>query len=189
MISAIIMASGFSRRMGCNKLLIEFNGKTLVQNIIDKILECNFKDCVLVAQDEEVMEIGKKCGIKIVYNVNALNGQSESIKLGLVNLEVSKGYMFFTADQPFLSVSTINKLIIKFNENTNNIIIPICNNKRGNPVIFPKYLVSELLELEGDNGGRIIINRHKEKNMLVNILDEKELLDIDTKEELELAKF
>ena len=37
MINAIIMASGFSRRMGRNKLMLLYNGKPLIDNVIDHI--------------------------------------------------------------------------------------------------------------------------------------------------------
>ena len=47
------------------------------------------------------------------------------------------GYMFFTADQPFLDVDTIKNLIREFTENSAYIIVPQCDGRRGNPVIFP----------------------------------------------------
>lgn len=37
MISAIVMASGFSRRMGKNKLLMDFNGKTIIENTFEAL--------------------------------------------------------------------------------------------------------------------------------------------------------
>ena len=33
---AVIMASGFSRRMGENKLLLEYEGKTFIENTVGK---------------------------------------------------------------------------------------------------------------------------------------------------------
>ena len=37
LISAIIMASGFSRRMGKNKLLMKYNDKFLIEYTLDTI--------------------------------------------------------------------------------------------------------------------------------------------------------
>ena len=39
---AVIMASGFSRRMGENKLLLKYKGKTFIENTADKALEYGF---------------------------------------------------------------------------------------------------------------------------------------------------
>ena len=64
MISAIILASGYSRRMGKNKLLLKYEGKSLIEHTIDTILQCDFSEVILVAREEEIIEIGKKNRIK-----------------------------------------------------------------------------------------------------------------------------
>ena len=50
LISAIIMASGFSRRMGENKLLMKYNNKFLIEYTLDVISKCNFKDKLIVGR-------------------------------------------------------------------------------------------------------------------------------------------
>ena len=54
---AVIMASGFSRRMGENKLLLRYNGKTLIENITEKILACDFHKIVLITSYQEIEDI------------------------------------------------------------------------------------------------------------------------------------
>ena len=39
MISAIILAAGYSRRMGKNKLLLKYRGKSLIEHTIETILK------------------------------------------------------------------------------------------------------------------------------------------------------
>ena len=56
---------------------------------------------------------------------------------------------------------------------------------RLNPVIFSKKYAEELLNLSGDVGGRQVMERHKEDVRFFEIEDEKELFDIDKKEQLE----
>ena len=102
LISAIIMASGFSRRMGENKLLMKYNNKFLIQYTLDTISKCNFEDKVVVTQYEKVKEIGENLNFKVVINEHSNKGQSESIKLGIKNCKESEGYMFFVGDQPLL---------------------------------------------------------------------------------------
>ena len=113
LISAIIMASGFSSRMGENKLLMKYNNKFLIQYTLDTISKCNFEDKVVVTQYEKVKEIGENLNFKVVINEHANKGQSESIKLGIENCKVSEGYMFFVGDQPLLEGKDIEKLIEK----------------------------------------------------------------------------
>ncbi len=58
---------------------------------------------------------------------------------------------------PFITEDLINRLIEEFIEDESNIIVPYYNNKRGMPTIFPYSLRGELLNIEGDIGGRRII--------------------------------
>ena len=47
----------------------------------------------------------------------------------------------------------------------------------GNPCMFHKSLIPELLQLTGDQGGRKVLKQHTCR--YVEIEDEKELMDID----------
>ncbi|MBV7272021.1 molybdenum cofactor cytidylyltransferase [Clostridiaceae bacterium UIB06] len=184
MINAIIMASGYSKRMGKDKLLMPFRDKLLAEYIMEKVISCNFYSSIIVSKDERILNIATKKGLKAVENKNAYKGQSESIKLGINSTPIADGYMFFTADQPLISIDTIKLLINTFNKyDSCNIVIPRIKNRRGNPVIFPKKLIGELMSLEGDNGGKNVINKHTEDIIFVDIKDEYELTDIDTYED------
>ena len=185
MISAIILASGYSRRMGMNKLLLKYRGKSLIEHTVDIILQCKFSNVILVGRAEEIIEIGNIKGLVVIKNENAVKGISESIKLGVRHCTEANGYMFFTADLPFLDVDTIRLLMHEFRGNPNNIIVPICGGIRKNPVIFPCNLRDDLLRLEGDVGGKKIINENLERVRFVQLQDDVKLYDIDTKENYE----
>ena len=53
--------------------------------------------------------------------------------------------------------------------------------KAGNPVIFHERYVPELLRIEGDKGGKSVVNQHLEDVFLFGIPDAMELKDIDRK--------
>jgi len=189
MINAIIMASGFSRRMGRNKLMLLYNSKPLIDNVMDHILGSGLKSVFLVSGNEEILERGRLRNINTIYNGAADAGQSESIKAGILNSPVSDGYMFFAGDQPLLDEETIRLLAECFEANSGLIIIPVFKGRKGSPVIFPKRFKEELLALSGDTGGREVIKNHPDSVLLVEVKDNSMLLDIDTKEEyLELIE-
>lgn len=184
MISCIVMASGFAKRMGKDKLFLEYKNKTLAEHIIEKVSACDFCSRVIVARDERILRLARENGLKAVKNDNADIGQSQAIKLGIINSPRTEGYMFFTADQPLLNVETIELLIKAFEKNNNrNIIVPRVNGRRGSPVIFPLKYVDELLKLEGDTCGRLVINRHIEDVRFAEVGHEYFLMDIDTWED------
>ena len=177
LISAIIMAAGFSRRMGENKLLMKYNNKFLIEHTLDIISKCNFNDKVIVTQYDKIKIIGENLNFKVIINDYPNKGQSESIKLGIKNCKESEGYMFFVGDQPLLNKNDIEKLIEVFNEDTNYIVIPKYKEYCGNPVIYPKQYKNHILNLEGDKGGKSII-KSSDKVKYVNVC-ENTLFDID----------
>ncbi len=186
MITGIILASGFSRRMDKDKLLLEVEGIPLVERVINTAKSSNIKEFVLIYQKDEIKEIAEKHGIKAVHNPYADEGQSAAVKLGVKSSHPdADGFIFFVGDQPYLNPSTINKLIDEFQKEKDTIVVPLYNGKRGNPVIFPLTLKEELLRLEGDCGGRKIIDSMEDKIKLVTIENGIEGTDIDTEEDYE----
>lgn len=186
MITGIILASGFSRRMDNDKLLLEIEGIPLVERVLKAAKSSQVTELVLIYQRDEIKEIAKKHGIKVIHNPNADEGQSAAVKLGVKSSHPdADGFIFFVGDQPYLNPSTINKLVDEFQKEKNSIVVPLYNGKRGNPVIFPSTLKEDLLRLDGDCGGRKIIECMEDKVKLVPIESGIEGTYIDTEDDYE----
>lgn len=181
MITAIIMASGLSKRMGENKLLLKYKDKTIIEYVLDEVSKVDFKEVIVVSSYNEIKEISKKYNFKYIENKKNYIGQSESIKLGINNSKESLGYMFFVGDQPLIDSKYINKMIEVFNESKDFIIIPRYKDKKGNPVIFPKSKRGELLRLKEDEKGKKVITNSC--NIKYVDVSEYMLFDIDTKKD------
>ena len=121
--------------------------------------------------------------INVVMNNNSNLGISSSIKIGINFDKNADGYMFMVCDQPFISIQTLNSVIDNFIKGDKGIVCVGCGNNKGNPVIFSKKYINELLSLEGDNGGKVIIKGNLNDLKIVNINNRIELVDIDTQEE------
>ncbi|MTI48631.1 molybdenum cofactor cytidylyltransferase [Sporosalibacterium faouarense] len=184
MITGIILASGFSRRMDKEKLLLGINGVPILEHVLKSIISSKIDEVILIYRKNEIKDIGKKYGITTIYNGFAEKGQSESIKLGIFSAkEETDGFMFFVGDQPYLNTETVNNLINMFNSRKYEIVVPSYNGKRGTPTIFSSIFKEELLNIEGDKGGRNIIKRNLDKVGVLNIDEELIGMDIDTIEE------
>lgn len=184
MITGIILASGFSRRMGRDKLLIEIDGEKIIERVIKACCKSKLDDIILIYRSEDIKEIGSKYNIKSIYNDNAHLGQSEGLKLGLKASIDSDSYMFLVGDQPFLTPEIINKLIEEYNQTDSSIILPYYNGHRGMPMIISSIYREELLDVVGDKGGRDIIKNNPSKVKKVYIEEEKMGIDIDTQDDL-----
>lgn len=163
--------------MGQNKLIMKYNNKFLIEYTLNIISRCDFRSKILVTQYDEIKELGEKLNYKVVTNKFPNKGQSESIKLGVENSPQCEGYMFFVGDQPLINKEDIERLIKVFKEDKNYIVIPKYKDKTGNPVIYPSIYKKQILNLEGDKGGKSIIkSSHKIKYVNVS---ENTLFDID----------
>lgn len=184
-ISAIIMAAGLSKRMNQDKLTMKINGKYIYEYIFETINNCVdcFQEVIVVAKDDTILTKAIEFGFKAAKNDLSHLGQSESIKLGIKNSGKVDGYMFFTADQPFISKETIENLTKAFEEKQNNIIIPCYDGINGSPVIFPEMFKEQLLKLSGDTGGKVIIKENCNNSIKVHIDSVYEHIDIDTMED------
>ena len=183
MITGIILASGFSKRMGQDKLLMDVKGMKMVEWIIRSSKASALDKIILVYRNEEVGDIGDRYDIKTIYNPHAHLGQAESLKVGVKAADGSEAYMFLPADQPFVASDLIDHLIDEYRNNKDSIILPYYKGKKGTPNIFPSKFRDELLNVHGDKGGRDIIKKNPSSIRRVNIEDEKLGIDIDTDED------
>ena len=180
-ITAVIMCSGLSRRMGSNKLLMPFNGRKIYEYVLDTVLKCDFYKVIAVTAYDEIGE--KYRGIDVVFNPDNEEGISSSIRLGVKLSGNSDAVMFFTADQPCLDVKTVKRLMAAFEERK-QIIVPAYEGKTQNPVIFPIKYKDDLLSLKGDNGGKKVYSLFYDDVYEVPFDTELPFFDIDTEDDL-----
>lgn len=173
-VSGVILASGLSKRMGQNKLLLHLFDKMLFEHVILACKNSFLQDFVVVTSYDIIKNYCKKNEISVIFNENNTNGQSESIKLGTKYFEKSEAIMFLTADAPLIKKENINFLI---NEYNGNILVPFYKNKRTTPTIFPNRYFSKLLKLENDDGGKKVIDTFEKIDV------DFENFDIDTFED------
>jgi len=172
-----------------DKLLLDVGGIPVIERVIRTAKSSLLDDLILIYQNERVREIGEKYQVKAVYNDSAHEGQSAAVKLGVRESRPdTDAFMFLVGDQPFLDPATINILIDQCTKNPQQIIVPVYNGKRGNPVIFPSLFRHDLLAIEGDIGGRVVMEKMKDRLKLVVFEDGTAGIDFDTEEEYEWVK-
>lgn len=188
MVIGIILASGFSRRMGKDKLLMEIDGVKMIESVIKKAKDSSLDEIILIYRKERVGNIGREYNIKTLYNPRAGLGQSEGLKLAVKNASDWAAYMFLVGDQPFITSLLIDSLINEYKRDEESIIVPYYDGKRGMPTIFPSSFREELLKIKGDKGGRDIIDKNPFSIRKVYIDNEELGFDIDSLEDLKKYK-
>ncbi|MEI6127722.1 MAG: molybdenum cofactor cytidylyltransferase [Pseudomonadota bacterium] len=184
MVSGIILASGFSKRMRQEKLLLPVKNIPLIERVIRAAKQSFLHEIILIYQNEQVKEIGDRYRIKTVPNHEAAEGQSAAVKLGTQSAQPDvRAFMFLVGDQPYLSAAIINRLITVWRNNHDSIVAPVYNGRQGNPVIFPAQLKDRLLALQGDAGGRAVMETMRGRVITVAVRSSLMGIDIDTPEE------
>ena len=185
MISAILLAAGESKRMrGENKLTKLYRGKPLIQHSIKNILESSIDELIIILgyQNTSLQNfIEKNKKIKIVINKNYAIGMSSSIKLGIKNLsKMTDAFFICLADMPLIDKNIYDDLI-KSKKN-NDIIVPIYKGQQGNPILFSKLMIDEILNIKGDNGAKNILKKNIVKKQMLPVENEAVILDFDTQD-------
>lgn len=178
----VIMASGLGKRFGSNKLMEIFGGKPLIKWVIDAS-EDLFDERVVVTRSEDVFKLCKNMGIKCI--LHEFPGRNDTVRLGLNALMNDIDYCFFMqGDQPLICKESINNMIMAANTNNNLIVRASFNDAVGAPIGFPRKFFDDLLYLPNGKGGNFVAKNNADSVENIEVSNEYELYDVDTKEDL-----
>ncbi len=180
-VAGIILAAGRSSRIGTPKQLLNWQGRTFIEQAILNAQESRLSPVVVVigAFSEKIEKVIINQAVNIVINEEWSLGQSTSIRAGLNELPQGVGaVVFLLVDQPHISPLLINKLIDTHANSLSSIVVPIIDGKRGNPVLFDQRTFSSLRMLKGDIGGRKLFSQYHPE--WVEWFDTSVLTDVDT---------
>ncbi len=192
-VPGIILAAGRSLRMGKNKLLLPFRGKPILQHVIDAALQSSLSPLILVlGSDSDAIRSQVDSGTAfVIENKDFSRGYGSSLQVGLGALSnPCAGVMFLLGDQPLVTVTTIEKLIMAFQAEPERWVAPSWNGQRGNPVITPASWFDRIFALKGDTGPREHLKDPSARLKLVDVDDRGVVFDIDSPEDYDrLNKF
>jgi CTP:molybdopterin cytidylyltransferase MocA len=175
----VVMAAGFGRRFGGDKLNFPVEGKPMYRHIYDRLQALareQICDVTLVSRPGALWD----CPPGAVLYEGAEEGVSATIRAGLKALpQDGEPVAFFVADQPFLSLGTIRAFLAAYAVCGKGILSAAHGERLGNPVAFARRYEAELMRLTGEMGGKTVLRNHREDTALFQIDAEKELMDLD----------
>jgi molybdenum cofactor cytidylyltransferase len=185
---AIVLAAGQSRRMGNPKLLMSWNGTTIIQHILNQLKTAHIQPIVMVfgGNSPEFKFISVENKLVLANNPNFADGSMlHSVQIGIRELLKFpiKGIFIVLGDQPALQVSLIFQLIEKFNKSNKKIVVPEYGGHKGHPWLLSSDLAKEILILDEPNTLRTFLNDHKSEIEYIAVSDPSILSDIDTPED------
>ncbi|MEE9570018.1 MAG: nucleotidyltransferase family protein [Candidatus Binatia bacterium] len=192
MVTGIVLAAGEARRMGQQKLLLDFNGRPILLWVLSAVLASDLAEviCVVREQDELPRKIDlDRDRVRWVTNEKAHEGQSTSVVAGLKMVSIqSSAALFVVGDQPLIRTELINGLIDLHLKSAAPVVAPVFRGETRNPVLFHRDLFPELLQLTGDRGGKVLMEKYREKGAFLQWDDEAPFLDLDVWQDYERLK-
>ncbi len=177
--------------MGRLKQLLPLGRHTVIEHTLNTILSAEVTDIVVVIGHDggDLSSAINHMPVTIALNSDSGSDMAASVRVGLNELKYPESSVLVCpADYPLVLPDTIKALIARHDENSEAIIIPSHNRRRGHPTLFPRKIIQEIFER---SSLRDIITSHAGKVVYENTSDEGVLLDMDTPEDYEriLEKF
>jgi molybdenum cofactor cytidylyltransferase len=185
--AAIVLAAGFSSRMGEYKPLLTIGGETLVNRVISLFLNNNV-DVILVTgwRREELISGIDLRGITIIENRDYKKGMFTSVLAGIGHLQPEhKAFFVMPVDIPLVRPATIRQMIKEAVRQPENVLYPVFGRVRGHPTLIPRSLIPEIKGWQKDGGLKAVLHNHEDMAREVTVADSYILLDVDTPEEYE----
>ena len=127
-------------------------------------------------------------GAKITVNPDHAEGLASSLRAGIASLPSdSDGALVHLADMPGVTPEALRAMTVAFTRTGGQAIVRATHGgKRGNPVILPRSVYSQVARLTGDTGARAIVEGFAGPVIDVEI-GEAASLDVDTPEAVRSA--
>jgi molybdenum cofactor cytidylyltransferase len=191
-VSAVILAAGTSSRMGQAKQLLPLGQNTVLAQTLANVQSAALHEIILVlgASAETIRgQLPSPQGLKIVVNPAYQQGIASSLQAGLSAVDPnSDAALIILGDQPFIRPQTLDLIVEEYRRSQAQIVIPMYQGQRGNPVLLDRSVFAEVMALEGDVGSRAIFARHLDGIVNVEVEDKGILLDLDDPADYERLK-
>ncbi len=190
-VAAVLLTAGLGERMGAGppKPLRPLAGRPLVAYGLGAALASGAEAVIAVlghAADRVAPAVAAQAGrhaarLRIVTNPRYAEGQGASVAAGARAAPAGvTGVLFLLADQPLLRAPLVDRLLAEHAAYPSYVLVPTCEGRRGNPVLFPADLLPALAALSGERGGRAVLETVPGRVRLVETGDPAVVTDVDT---------
>ena len=183
MIAVIILAAGESSRMGRDKALLTYRGRTFLEANIQMLRAAGLERIVVVLgyHADEIQRAVDLRGIQVVINANYPQGQTSSLQAGLRALEKDEpeAVILSLVDHPAFTPESVKSLLANFHQSGAPLVIPTYRDRRGHPVLMGRQIIDELLRLPCDAGADSVVRRYRSATRFVEVEDDAIVMDVD----------
>lgn len=180
----LILAAGKSRRFGeqDKRFAALPHGGVLINALVRRARKAGLEVSVIIdVADKVAADIDAAC----LFAPNAQMGMGHSISDGLKQLALSTSadsVLLLPVDLPLIRIASLQAVAAA--ARSDNIVVPVCDSRRGHPVAFGREFWPLLADLSGDIGAKSVLNKCAAMVQEVRVSDEGIYQDADTPEQM-----
>lgn len=187
-VGAVLLAAGASRRLGQPKQLLPIDGKPLIVRMAECLLATNTWPVVVVlgAHAEEIRPVLARLPVLVSENPAWSEGMASSLRTGIGALQQFSrsldAALVTVCDQPALCPEVVRQLVAMQRASGRSMVAAHYAGRNGVPALFLREHFHALSELTGEEGARLLLNRHPELVATVALPDLA--VDLDTPDDV-----
>lgn len=184
-IIGILLAAGRGSRFGSNKLLHRLPNAQPMAVAAARNLRpaCDRMIAVIRPDSARLADLLVAEGCETWICQDADGGMGNSLATGVIASPEAAGWVVALGDMPFILTSSHQSVVASLRAGA-RLAAPVFDGKRGHPVGFSEHWFDQLSRLTGDQGGRHILESHREALCLCSVDDAGVLRDIDRPDDL-----
>lgn len=180
---ALILAAGSSERFGADKRLAEIDGQPMIVKALQPYL-ANVQNVHVVVRPRDPVQAVLPTQVDVIEAQDAHLGMGHSLAAAATHLAQVNWFLVGLADMPWIRAETVAGIATCIQAQKDAIVRPAFRGKAGHPVGFTANYLDELKTLSGDAGAKEVLQRHRDKLIVLELADEAIVRDVDTPQQL-----
>lgn len=186
----VVLAAGESRRMGRLKALLPFGEYTVIEHVLQPLLQAELVEVAVVLgyRAADIAAVLQRWPVSLLHNSQYQHGMTSSVQVALREVHpIPDAYLFALVDQPHITPQLVQQLLSTFARTRKGLVIPTYTGKRGHPILLAATYRAEVLGLGPEQGLHQVTRGHPDDTIEVPVSSEDILRDMDYPEEYAAA--
>lgn len=182
-VCALILAAGYSSRMGAFKPLLPVANATVLEEAISRFTEAGIRDMRVVVghQAEAITPLLERLGIPWVANEQYERGMLSSVMAGVRSLDPwVEAFFLLPVDIPLVKPKTLRELCEAYGNGGSKIIYPCFRGVRGHPPLIATTCLPKDLSSDYAGGLRAFLAQYDHLARDLEVADQGTVMDCDT---------
>jgi molybdenum cofactor cytidylyltransferase len=151
---AILLAAGFSSRMGELKQVMNIYGRPMILRIAEPLLAAGLELLIVIGHEgERVKTALYDIPCEYIVNPHPEQGMFSSVKLGCLAVPRGEPCLISTCDCPGIKPQTVQQVKETLEREQTKVIIPTFRGRRGHPSGLPVFLVDQIRTAPSETPG------------------------------------